>query len=554
MKKVVTFRMALFFLLLFLVLVGTTYAEITKWTYIYDGIWYASGVKTSPYTMYAKAIRIDLANPNVKITTTGGNGSAAGETTLQTPVQFLANNRLEVAVNANFFSGNDVQGLLIRNGVIVSSHQSNYPVQLRITSNKIASIVEAVGNPSGIRWAVAGDAYHLVNGTPLGAPAPRRARTSVGLSKDERFLIICVVDEVSSAGAAIIDMSHWMKDFGAHNAMNLDGGGSTCLVRSNTVNGSPVKLNPTSDASGTRKVGACLGAHSVARTLRHDIVIRGSSGDIKRKHRIGNNKWKTWQSLGQPDCGSASDPSIVSRKPGFMQVFVCGNNGRVYTKKYNGSWDSSWTNIGGDNLIGLDICSMNHDRIDVFAWCSEDNRLKQKTWKEDTGWGDWINRGGSLTSNPTAVSWGPDRIDIFVKNNNNKLGQLTYNGNNGWGDWYEHNKTMVGAPDAAAPEAGLLFVFWRDSSNHLKSMRTIGYLWGGLKDHGIVTGDPGATSRHTNTVTVFAPRADGNIWNKTWTPKGWGSKWGKGPGDSCGTSGVDACSWTNDAGTHQGHH
>jgi len=37
------------------------------------------------------------------------------------------------------------------------------------------------------------------------------------------------------------------------------------------------------------------------------------------------------------------------------------------------------------------------------------------------GWSDWMDLGGQLTSEPAAVSWGPNRIDVFARGTDNAL-------------------------------------------------------------------------------------------------------------------------------------
>ena len=35
-------------------------------------------------------------------------------------------------------------------------------------------------------------------------------------------------------------------------------------------------------------------------------------------------------------------------------------------------------------------------------------------WWDGANWGGWESLGGILTSPPNAVSWGPNRLDIFA--------------------------------------------------------------------------------------------------------------------------------------------
>ena len=36
-------------------------------------------------------------------------------------------------------------------------------------------------------------------------------------------------------------------------------------------------------------------------------------------------------------------------------------------------------------------------------------------------WSNWENLGGTITSAPAAVSWGPNRIDVFARGQNQNL-------------------------------------------------------------------------------------------------------------------------------------
>lgn len=214
-------------------------AYAVTWTPIYEGVDYAEATKSSPRLMQAFATRVDLWNPYVSFFATPSNGGLPMETNLQTTPAFLSAYGLKAAINANFYvwdstntyANND--GLLISNGSVVSTGE-NRSAQLRITAGNVATILDSFDTPTGIYTAVCGDAYHLINGNPTGDNGATHPRTSVGISQNGRYLIMCVVDGRQpgwSDGATILDMSYWMLDFGAWNALNLDGGGSATMVR-----------------------------------------------------------------------------------------------------------------------------------------------------------------------------------------------------------------------------------------------------------------------------------------------------------------------------------
>lgn len=58
-------------------------------------------------------------------------------------------------------------------------------------------------------------------------------RTAVGLDESSRHLFMLVIDgrrPGRSEGAKLVELADWLLHLGAHEALNLDGGGSTTLV------------------------------------------------------------------------------------------------------------------------------------------------------------------------------------------------------------------------------------------------------------------------------------------------------------------------------------
>src|SRR5260221_9292292 len=104
----------------------------------------------------------------------------------------------------------------------------------------------------------------------------RHPRTAVGFSQDSTTLILLTVDgrSESSGGMTLGELARHMRNLGAWQAMNLDGGGSTTLI----VNG--VLVNKPSDAAGERAVGNALlvirkegGLHCVSRRFGHPRIV-----------------------------------------------------------------------------------------------------------------------------------------------------------------------------------------------------------------------------------------------------------------------------------------
>ena len=82
----------------------------------------------------------------------------------------------------------------------------------------------------------------------------RHPRTAVGFSRDSSTLYIVTVDgrQAASAGMTLTELADLMRELGAWNALNFDGGGSTTMVIGGRV------VNIPSDRTGEREVGSAL--------------------------------------------------------------------------------------------------------------------------------------------------------------------------------------------------------------------------------------------------------------------------------------------------------
>jgi exopolysaccharide biosynthesis protein len=79
----------------------------------------------------------------------------------------------------------------------------------------------------------------------------RQPRTMAGIDRDGRLLLVTVDGRQPgiSEGVTIEEGAHLMRELGAVDAMNLDGGGSTAMA----VDG--MLVNHPSDATGERPIG-----------------------------------------------------------------------------------------------------------------------------------------------------------------------------------------------------------------------------------------------------------------------------------------------------------
>lgn len=98
------------------------------------------------------------------------------------------------------------------------------------------------------------EAADSLEGTFPRFSASRHPRSVVGFSRDSSTLFLIAVDgrQPSSAGMTLPELARAVIALGVHDALNLDGGGSTTLVVGDSV------VNSVSDRAGERPVGDVL--------------------------------------------------------------------------------------------------------------------------------------------------------------------------------------------------------------------------------------------------------------------------------------------------------
>ena len=249
--------------------VAVNYGQVTfgNWQSIFQGIEEATSrtiVTTGSGNQVIHALRIDLQDPNIQLFTTqpiANNYQAESRETagLKTS-EFLLNNGLQVAINANFFSpccsqssGSpmDVEGLAISDGNLVSSQEdADFAAAMLFSSSNVPSMIPInwpAISTDGVANAVTGKYALVVNGTNVASNGPIHPRTAIGYSADKRYLILMTLDGRQpgySDGAEDINTAEWMIRLGAYEAVNLDGGGSTTMVVSDGQGGATLVNRP----------------------------------------------------------------------------------------------------------------------------------------------------------------------------------------------------------------------------------------------------------------------------------------------------------------------
>jgi hypothetical protein len=202
--------------------------------------------KTSAPGLEFRALRIGLADPDLCIVVRDGavahNGGGASSTKVSS---FVRDNRLLAGINALPFdpvSGTEGEprtnvGIVISGGVMLSPPQPEYDALVFYAEGGAAIVPQAELNVGDgrITEAVGGFLQVLKDGEVSGRALnlkPRHPRSAAGISPDRRFLYLLVIDgrRLGSVGATEAETALLLRALGAHEGINLDGGGSSSLA------------------------------------------------------------------------------------------------------------------------------------------------------------------------------------------------------------------------------------------------------------------------------------------------------------------------------------
>jgi len=309
------------------------------WTPIYRGVDYTTGsIADTNYD----GLRIDLFDPDIQFFTTPTGGSL--ETSARTTGEFRDEFDLQVAINASFFSpccsgshqDKNLLGLAVSNGSVVSPADGTNRSILISQANEASIVVSSNPNLTNVYTAVSGNATLVSNGANVGANNEQRARTTVGLSQDNRYLYMMTVDErrffVTEGGLSYNEMADLLIDHGAFNAINLDGGGSTTMVRQNS-NGSDSSTVLNTPRDGQRHLGNSIGVFAaLLGTLAGDFDDDGDADGndflVWQRGQLSNPPSASHLAVWETDYGTMANPlsaaSITIPEPAAATLLLIG--------------------------------------------------------------------------------------------------------------------------------------------------------------------------------------------------------------------------------------
>ncbi len=228
------------------------------------GVRLIHSVTTSPRLLDMWIAEIDPKAPGISFLVSPSNGGLPGEVTPQTTRDFVTKNGARLGVNGSFFTAAkekqfNVSGLSVSNGDAYSEFESRYHVALNLSKDNVATIIKAVGTRGtehlpnvSLYNAVGGSTRLVANGRNV-ADKTRitHPRTAAGVTAKGKLLLITVDGRypLHSIGITFHELAEVLIRWGAKDAINFDGGGSTSFVMadSKTEKNDPRVLNVPCD-------------------------------------------------------------------------------------------------------------------------------------------------------------------------------------------------------------------------------------------------------------------------------------------------------------------
>jgi hypothetical protein len=273
---------------------------------------------------------------------------------------------------------------------------------------------------------------------------------------------------------------------------------------------------------------------------RIDCVARGPDNALWHNAWMGRQGWNGWESFGGT---LTSGPSISSWGPNRLDMFAKGSDNALWHIMWDGTLHQ-WESLHGLLTSDPDCTSAATNMIDCFVK-GPDNALWQIAFTNGA-WSSWKSIGGVLASGPGAASvltsTGERALRVFVKGMDNALWDVSWFGpSSGWGQWENLGGILTSDPDALhsfnpqeinnpqssshrfdivvkGPDNGIWWKWWRANVGWSTGCQGCdGYeKLGGLSNSG-----PTVVSRAWNSLDAFALGMDNHLYHRSWDGTAW---------------------------------
>jgi hypothetical protein len=291
---------------------------------------------------------------------------------------------------------------------------------------------------------------------------------------------------------------------------------------------------------------------SVAReSSQLDCFITGNDGRVYTSWWHEGHDWSgvnnNWRAIG--GFFPAGAPVVaVARMSDQLDLFITGNDGRVYTSWWHEGHDwsgvnNNWRPIGGFFPIGAPISAIARatDQLDLFV-VGNDGRVYTSWWHEGYDWSglnnNWRAIGGFFPAGAsvTAVARMSDQLDLFVTGWDGRVYTSWWHEGSDWSGINNNWRPIGGFFPIAAPvssvarESGQLDCFVTGNDGRVyTSWWHEGSDWSGMNNNWRAIGGffpaaapVGALARMSDQLDLFITGNDGRVYTSWWHE---GSDW-----------------------------
>ncbi|HKQ75090.1 MAG TPA: hypothetical protein VJ810_15445 [Blastocatellia bacterium] len=202
-----------------------------------------------------------------------------------------------------------------------------------------------------------------------------------------------------------------------------------------------------------------------------DVFMRGEDNGIYTAAWDANaaqGEWRGWWRIVNGQGAASSNIAAVSRHPNKLDVFILGTNSRIFTAAWdqnvaNGQWRGWWQILDRQAAAGTCVAAIarHAEQLDIFI-VGADRHVYTAAWNQrvaNAAWQGWwpvLNFKVRQGSWITAVSRGPDKLDIFAIGEDSRVWTAAWDQNvaNGqWRGWWTILDLKVGPINSLAAVA-----------------------------------------------------------------------------------------------------
>lgn len=181
---------------------------------------------------------------------------------------------------------------------------------------------------------------------------------------------------------------------------------------------------------------------------------------------------------------------------------------------------SGWEQLGGQLTSQPNAVSSGPNRIDVVAR-GLDGAVWHRWW-DGTSWQGWASLGGSCQGAPAICSWGNGRLDVFTVGLDSHVWHKWFEG--GWSGWQDLGGALAPKVSAVSWGPGRIDVFGRGADLSMQHLWYAGGVWGWENLGGSWSTAPAVSSWGVDRLDTFVRGFDMHLWHQWWDGAVWGAQ------------------------------